>query len=529
MIIPWLTSLQNSAILIKKKYSSKNEGNRKGKVLEHLQQSEFWVSVTETALDDCYSNLILFLSKDWMTMSKRQQCLSSNTEGSATDRISSLPDPIIYHILSFLPAVDVVQTCILSKRWGILWCSVPTLDFDNSVFNIARKNFNKKKKKKARIHFVKFVENVLLMRDGSDIYKFRLKLDADNNNTNRVCAWISLAIRRNVQVLQIYIPYWIDQPFELPPSLLRCKSLRVLELWFELGQASLNLPTSLWLSNLKTLYLKSVMFYDSQSVESLISSCPALETLVLESCGVSQMKSLTISTLHLKKLTITDSNYVPGGKLRIITPALTNLSLTFTIPDICVFEELHSLSEAVISLLDKQLSDKVLQFLRGLRDAKSVTLCTHFHDIMISSLADNVFVSLQTPLFNVKCLKMKVYPRSNRVIESLLKYCPNVEALALDFYLNTDIPQSIEMGNLQLDHLTSVNIECFSGYSNEVEVVKYLLNCSVVLKKMIVCCHFVKNSVSVDYKELIKSCPRGSPDSEIVFIEPLYWKSKPCF
>ncbi|KAJ1688805.1 hypothetical protein LUZ63_012960 [Rhynchospora breviuscula] len=52
----------------------------------------------------------------------------------AIDWISSLPDEILTHILSFITTKEAVQTCILSKRWRNTWASVPVLKFeyDNS-------------------------------------------------------------------------------------------------------------------------------------------------------------------------------------------------------------------------------------------------------------------------------------------------------------------------------------------------------------------------------------------------------------
>ncbi|PNX93525.1 F-box/LRR-repeat protein [Trifolium pratense] len=44
------------------------------------------------------------------------------------DRISSLPDPILHHILSFLPTKLAATTSILSKRWNPQWLSVPVLE-----------------------------------------------------------------------------------------------------------------------------------------------------------------------------------------------------------------------------------------------------------------------------------------------------------------------------------------------------------------------------------------------------------------
>ncbi|KAJ4759951.1 hypothetical protein LUZ62_070326 [Rhynchospora pubera] len=51
------------------------------------------------------------------------------------DRLSSLPDDILIHILSFLRTREAVQTCILSKRWRNTWASVPVLNFHVSDYN----------------------------------------------------------------------------------------------------------------------------------------------------------------------------------------------------------------------------------------------------------------------------------------------------------------------------------------------------------------------------------------------------------
>ncbi|KAJ1382089.1 Leucine-rich repeat domain superfamily [Sesbania bispinosa] len=47
------------------------------------------------------------------------------------DRISTLPDEVLCHILSFLPTEEAIATSLLSRRWRSLWYSVPTLNFDD--------------------------------------------------------------------------------------------------------------------------------------------------------------------------------------------------------------------------------------------------------------------------------------------------------------------------------------------------------------------------------------------------------------
>ncbi|KAL1059520.1 hypothetical protein V6Z11_1Z032500 [Gossypium hirsutum] len=46
------------------------------------------------------------------------------------DRISSFPDPILYHILSFLPIKEAVRTSIISTKWRYLFASISTIKFD---------------------------------------------------------------------------------------------------------------------------------------------------------------------------------------------------------------------------------------------------------------------------------------------------------------------------------------------------------------------------------------------------------------
>src|SRR5687767_14211256 len=66
--------------------------------------------------------------------------ISSGSSSLAGDRLTSLPDCLIHHIMSFLKARQVVQTCVLSTRWRHLWRSVPCLDIDQDEFKAAGSN-----------------------------------------------------------------------------------------------------------------------------------------------------------------------------------------------------------------------------------------------------------------------------------------------------------------------------------------------------------------------------------------------------
>ncbi|CAM0874085.1 unnamed protein product [Alopecurus aequalis] len=51
-----------------------------------------------------------------------------------SDRLSELPDCLLHVILSQLKARQVVQTCVLGRRWKHLWLTSPCLDVDISEF-----------------------------------------------------------------------------------------------------------------------------------------------------------------------------------------------------------------------------------------------------------------------------------------------------------------------------------------------------------------------------------------------------------
>ncbi|XP_054782754.1 FBD-associated F-box protein At5g44490-like [Prosopis cineraria] len=52
----------------------------------------------------------------------------------ASDRSNNLEDPLLEHILSFLPTKQAIAMCLVDKRWHRLWFSVSTLDFEDTSF-----------------------------------------------------------------------------------------------------------------------------------------------------------------------------------------------------------------------------------------------------------------------------------------------------------------------------------------------------------------------------------------------------------
>ncbi|KAG7594467.1 F-box domain [Arabidopsis thaliana x Arabidopsis arenosa] len=55
------------------------------------------------------------------------------------ESISSLPDVILQHILSFISTKLAIRTSLLSKRWRHVWCDIPSLSFDEDNDNVTLK------------------------------------------------------------------------------------------------------------------------------------------------------------------------------------------------------------------------------------------------------------------------------------------------------------------------------------------------------------------------------------------------------
>ncbi|XP_052135835.1 F-box protein At4g22280-like isoform X1 [Oryza glaberrima] len=135
-------------------------------------------------------------------MSPKQKSLRSKSmaEASEEDRIDVLPDALLQHILSFLPAEDAVKTCVLSRRWRHLWKLTPILCITNTERWRSPKDF------------IKLVNHLVLFRGSSPLHKFEIKINScahwmimsgDSNPFHCAIMWVMYALMCQVQVLTI--------------------------------------------------------------------------------------------------------------------------------------------------------------------------------------------------------------------------------------------------------------------------------------------------------------------------------------
>ncbi|KAE8077062.1 hypothetical protein FH972_015667 [Carpinus fangiana] len=214
------------------------------------------------------------------------------------DRISELPDPILEHILSFIPTKQTLQLSILSKRWQRVWALFPVPEFNQFPFdkNLRKVPPNEKEQEiqRKKEEFINFVERSLLARywQRLNLNKFSLVTLFDESDYAFVNRWIDYAIECNVKELNLDFSVRMGQKrYELPERVLVANSITELTLYvckLKSFYSDINL------SSLKKLVF-SIVVVESQLVQTLINSCRDIEEMTFERC--SGFKSIRVSGL----------------------------------------------------------------------------------------------------------------------------------------------------------------------------------------------------------------------------------------
>ncbi|CAI0540109.1 unnamed protein product [Linum tenue] len=234
------------------------------------------------------------------------------------DWISSLPDEILSHILSFLPTKYAVGTSCLSRRWKDLWTGLYELDLDNRDTVLGNTANRDEILQRRDLEFRRFVDRVLREhKDLNSLRRFHLHFAAPNS---KVSPNFLMRLRLAPDESQLEE---MDVSFEvnhfcipcLPDTLYSLNRLKILKL----NSVALESTTkgSVLLPSLNMLQLLRVGIKDCESLSSLISGCPVLETLHLENCYYSNRKEgdeLIASLPYLKNLTVIDKG-VLGTRL----------------------------------------------------------------------------------------------------------------------------------------------------------------------------------------------------------------------
>ncbi|KAF3339856.1 F-box protein [Carex littledalei] len=213
-----------------------------------------------------------------MNNSNKCTCMSNDKY----DRISSLPDEMLQHILSFLGIQEAVQTSLVSKRWVNLWTSLSHLNFDPHEFVLEDEYrlSTKERKRALNAKYKEFVETLLSRHETSFLDTFLIKILDQDGCSDLVRTCVSYAMKFNPRVFSVEAPFFYK---DISASIFSCESIE--ELWLRKNCNTFQkIPDVVNLPRIRRLQLTQTRL-DNRCITRLFSGCPVLEDVSLEGCS----------------------------------------------------------------------------------------------------------------------------------------------------------------------------------------------------------------------------------------------------
>ncbi|KAL9242424.1 hypothetical protein vseg_016419 [Gypsophila vaccaria] len=414
------------------------------------------------------------------------------------DRISALPDELLGYMLSFLPTKCAVSTSVLSPRWKCLHMLTNCLYFNAESCYCEDEKAELERKK----CFKKFVNRVLLFHKVSPIKSFHLLCNNFIYDDSHLHNWINVAILKGVQQLHLGFRGRLNSLKPLPLCLFT--SHTIVDLKIHSPILSLIVPDSAHLPSLKILNLKSIHFSNSHSFAALLSACPLLQALIIESCGWSTLSEchIRLSLGELKRLTINNCD----GKLEVDAPNLIDLEV------LCIYR-MH------LAFSLKNADSLAKAYLNFGSSYSSASFDSFDNDS--SATFDQLTAELIKAVYHVKELHvlghvmqhlgrtqedhMPSYPNLRKItlgrcsyaswkyIAHWLGHSPRLETLHFDkgFVIDgpcsreEEWPSNVALVPFSSSRLKVVEAVSFRGYAAELALVKYLLKNASLLRRVV--------------------------------------------
>ncbi|XP_007022822.2 PREDICTED: F-box protein At4g22280 [Theobroma cacao] len=399
------------------------------------------------------------------------------------DRISNLPDPILSHILSFLPTKEAVATSILSTRWSKIFSQISNLNLDDHC----------KRRKSDSYSFMNFVDRVLFYRIGV-VDKFHLKC-GDSIDSYRVDGWIRYALLNRVRELDLCLK--VKELNMVPLGVFTCKTLEVLRLdIYSKSNIVLKLPVEICYPSLKILHLSGIEFSDDDSIQRLFSGCSVLEELVVDRCNLKHRCKFNVSSPTLQRLTIAyTKGYYQDYEIVIDAPSLVYFKCCH-LPKSFLLKNLNSLVEACVDFgtvfdcydsfvyYNKAATD----LFKGISNVQSLHLSGIFAEVFLQ--VSNIIPEL--PKLTYLNLDGYFFVGWERVLPDLLACFPGLEALVfkVNQHYSCDISRvkfpAKAFPAFLWSQLRTFKILSFKGQKNEFQMVEYFLEYAQVLENFTV-------------------------------------------
>ncbi|MED6194960.1 hypothetical protein PIB30_033485 [Stylosanthes scabra] len=390
------------------------------------------------------------------------------------DVISTLPDEILCHILSFLPTRTSMATSVLSCRWCYLWRTVQVLDLnDRFCYNHERSSAG------AHERFLAFLQEFVPLLHS--VRKFHL--DLIPRATSKPKLW------------KLYFSPSVDE-----------RSRR----WYMRSDTlvSLVLHGNIYLHNVAPgeITLPSLKNLDmcvfSLNLGAFLYGCPVLETLR--------------ASLDYK----IKNNLALVEHLALDSPSLEYLNLHLWSPcaQILVCDYPNMLKACLDIGAHWSKCDWLPKLLQALCKTKFLRLATSttmglLHDAPVLDLPD---------FCNLIHLQLDFEYLDIRVID-MLHNCPKLQALKICIcervpgyilhrkdHASNVWTQPISIPNCIISHLNTVEYQGYQNTAEEQEFTSYILQRGLVLKTMAIHANFFSECKKREIRKALSKIPRGS-------------------
>ncbi|XP_057771472.1 F-box/LRR-repeat protein At3g26922-like [Salvia miltiorrhiza] len=464
------------------------------------------------------------------------------------DRLSELPDSIIFHIFWSLPMTDVVGTTFLSKRWKNLWTTAPYLNFDNDAMG-----FDDDTK------LQNFVNRALLRWNGVRLLKFKFKsaYEFDESMCLGTDLWLQFAKDKEVEELYLHIRYIIndnDDIYWMPQGVYSCSSLKVLSF----TGCNLRVYGNVQWNQLKSLTIINGFGVTEHVINQILCGSPRLEVLILSFADRGEnlcIRSTSLKVLSIFKFYDWSKDLCWDSELRICTPNLETLKIQGATYKKCLLVNVSSLTHATLAFFGLHGSDKYESFpgmdiehglftpddLLGDAFCRILSTIQHVENVALMFCCSKVLGAMtkrcmNSSFPNVKSLQLG-FCFNDKLLVGLLESFPQLKKLVLKCRVGIHENQE----SLNFDAKSSLKFEAYPPKSflqlRTVEVnwfeddnifpfLEFLLKYASNLEKLVFRVEGImpsqppSKSLFLASQKLLRM-PRSSPTAQLIFCEIL--------
>ncbi|GJV85630.1 F-box/FBD/LRR-repeat protein-like protein [Tanacetum coccineum] len=375
------------------------------------------------------------------------------------DVISTMPDKVISNILNRVPLHRVVRTSILSRNWRLKWTLITQVVFDEFFFDFVTGNERyeltkegewRKRTEGKFVFDARSISRILLHLKG-DVTKFFIEITrkvSERFTVDDINHWVLFFSRNGIQEFTLRNMHE-KIPLGLPTHIFSClglKHLRLTQGRFPFAPSFTGFP------NLLSLDLYNVTFGNPKSWE-FISRCPLLEILKISVADhIEQVEPIDIAKLEsLKKLSI----------------------------PLCLLQKITRSGVCQLIEFPPKVEELVVGFCKC-KLLEDTNACKRFNTVMPCLKTLHLWrVDFASSITTLNVFQLIFGSPNLKTIKIETAYKDKSPPTSLDF----SEADFAAMGQLQLQSVSLGNIR---DSKNEVCLIKSLLACSPLLKRIII-------------------------------------------